>query len=243
MRSWRTPTGPLNDRPSGPSDCEPRKGTWGSPSAGSSPMTSRRCRTSSGSSGCSGRCAIACPKVGPGSRSCCSEPTQLDDRAQAELLLISAVTAVEVGDDDGALAAVEGMRTTRGAHRRSVSRERGCSWPSRGSCRSSMTSMARCEAASTALDGFRRQNEPFMAWAALTVGLLEMTLGRHDAARAHLAEANELGGQFGNQLARVGCTNTARLACREGGSPRRGSSAAGGVGGRERGHASSASRP
>jgi ATP/maltotriose-dependent transcriptional regulator MalT len=54
------------------------------------------------------------------------------------------------------------------------------------------------QAASTALAGFRRQNEPFRAWAALTVGLLEMTLGRHDVARGHLTEASELGGQFGN---------------------------------------------
>ena len=46
-RSWRTPTGPRNDRPSGPSACEPRRRTCGSPSAGSSPTTSRRCRTCS----------------------------------------------------------------------------------------------------------------------------------------------------------------------------------------------------
>ena len=31
------------------------------------------------------------------------------------------------------------------------------------------------QAAVTALEGFREQDDPFMAWAALTVGLLEMT--------------------------------------------------------------------
>ncbi len=72
------------------------------------------------------------------------------------------------------------------------------SWQSRGSCRSSTTSTARCSAASTALDGFRQQNEPFMAFAALTVGMVEMALGRFEAARAHLTEVNELGGQFDN---------------------------------------------
>ena len=38
----------------------------------------------------------------------------LDDRARAELLFTSAVTAVEVGDDDSALAAVEGLRRLEG---------------------------------------------------------------------------------------------------------------------------------
>ena len=80
-----------------------------------------------------------------------------------------------------------------------------------------MTSTARCEAASTALDGFRQQNEPFMALAALTVGMLEMTLGRHDAARAHLTEANELGGRFGNNWLESGArTQLASLAVRAG---------------------------
>ncbi len=56
-----------------------------------------------------------------------------------------------------------------------------------------------------------------MAWAALTVGLLEMTLGRHDAAREHLTEANELGGQFGNKWLESGArTQLASLAVRAG---------------------------
>ncbi len=73
------------------------------------------------------------------------------------------------------------------------------------------------QAASAALDGFRRQNEPFVGWAALTVGLLEMTLGRDDAAREHLTEANELGGQFGNTwLESAARTQLASLAVRAG---------------------------
>ena len=66
---------PSNDRPSGPSDCGPRKGTSRPPSVGSSLTTSRGCPTSSGSSGSSGRCAIACRKVEPGSKSYDAEPT------------------------------------------------------------------------------------------------------------------------------------------------------------------------
>jgi hypothetical protein len=56
-----------------------------------------------------------------------------------------------------------------------------------------------------------------MAWAALTVGLLEMTLGRPDAAREHLIVANDLGGQFGNKwLESAARTQLATLAVRAG---------------------------
>ncbi len=122
---------------------------------------------------------------------------ELEERAQAELLLISAVTAVEVGDDDSAQAAVEGIERLEGRiddpYLESAA-QLAVSWflPTVDDFDGAL------RAASTALDGFRRQNEPFMAWAALTVGLLEMTLGRYDAAREYLTEADELGGRFGN---------------------------------------------
>ena len=121
----------------------------------------------------------------------------LDDRAQAELLFTSAVTAVEVGDDEHALAAVEGLERLEGrvddpylvsaAHL-------AVSWilPISDDFDGAL------QAASTALDGFRRQNEPFMAFAALTVGMVEMALGRDEAARTHLIQVVELGGQFDN---------------------------------------------
>jgi predicted ATPase len=122
----------------------------------------------------------------------------LEDRAQAEVWLISAVTAVEVGDDDSAQAAVKGIERLEGRiddpYLKSAA-QLAVSWilPIDDDFDGAL------QAASTALDGFRQQNEPFRAWAALTVGLLEMTLGRHDAAREYLTEANELGGQFGNK--------------------------------------------
>ena len=159
----------------------------------------------------------------------------LEDRAQAELLLISAATALEVGDDDSAQAAVEGIDRF----------DRRIDDPYLDSAAQLAVSWilpivddfdGALQAASTALDGFREQNEPFMAWAALTVGLLEMTLGRHDAAREHLTEANELGGQFGNRWLESGArTQLASLAVRAG-QLDGGSSAADGVGRRERGH-------
>jgi predicted ATPase len=140
----------------------------------------------------------------------------LDERAQAELLLLSAVTAGEVGDDDGALAATDGLKRLEGR----------IADPSLESAARLAVSWIRpivddfdgaLEAAQLALDGFHRRNEPFTAWAALTVGLLELRLGRHEAARAHLAEASERGGRFGNRwLASVARTLLASLAVRTG---------------------------
>jgi tetratricopeptide (TPR) repeat protein len=122
----------------------------------------------------------------------------LDDRAQAELWLISAVTAVEVGDDEGAQAAVDRIQRLEGRigdpYLESVAQLARSWWlPTADDFEGAL------KAASTALDGFRRQDEPFRAWAALSVGVLEMVLGRHDAALEYLTEAEELGGQFGNR--------------------------------------------
>ena len=126
-----------------------------------------------------------------------SQADALDDRAQAELLFTSAVTAVEVGDDDSALAAVDGLA-------RLGERIDDPYLVSAAQLALSWTLPivddvdGAHQAASTALDGFRQQNEPFMAFAALTVGGLDMTLGRDDAAHAHLTEVNALGGRMGN---------------------------------------------
>ena len=121
----------------------------------------------------------------------------LGERARAELSFISIVTALEVGDDEGALSEVTGIERLAG----------GIDDPYLQSAAQLALAWVRplvddlegaLQAALAALDGFRRRNEPFLGWAAFTVGLLELTLGRHDAARLHLAEASALGGQLGN---------------------------------------------
>ncbi|TMA23558.1 MAG: DUF4062 domain-containing protein [Deltaproteobacteria bacterium] len=139
---------------------------------------------------------------------------ELNDRGQTELLLISAVTAVEVGDDDGALVALEGLERLEkridDPYLESAAKL-AVSWivPIRDDLDGAL------QAALAALDGFRQQNAPFKGWAALTVGILEMTLGRGDAARAHLTEARELGGQLGNHwLESSARTQLASLAVR-----------------------------
>jgi predicted ATPase len=121
----------------------------------------------------------------------------LDNRAQAELLFTSAITAVEVGDDDSALAAVDGLEGLEGRiddpYLESAA-QLALSW-----IRPIVDDLdGALQAASTALDGFRRQNEPIMAFAALTVGMVEMRLGRDEAAGTHLTEVDELGAQLDN---------------------------------------------
>jgi ATP/maltotriose-dependent transcriptional regulator MalT len=125
------------------------------------------------------------------------EADELGTTARAELLFTSAVTAVEVGDDERALSAVEGLEGLQGhiddPYLESAA-QLAISWilPLLGDFDGAL------RAASAALDGFRQQHEPFMAFAALTVGMLEAVLGRPDTARAHLVEVNELGGRFDN---------------------------------------------
>jgi hypothetical protein len=140
----------------------------------------------------------------------------LDDRARAELLFTSAVTAVEVGDDDSALAAVDGLRRLEGRivdpYLESAA-QLAISWilPIVDDFDGAL------HMASAALDGFRHQNEPFMAFAALTVGMVERALGRDEAARAHLTEVNKLGGQFDNNwLKSAARSQLAALAVRPG---------------------------
>ncbi len=121
----------------------------------------------------------------------------LDERARAEVLFTSAVTAVEVGDDAGALAAIDAIERFDGTvddpHLQSALRL-AVSWilPIRDD------SDGALEAASDALDGFRRRDEPFLAFAELTVGMLEMSLGRADNARPHLEQVDKLGSRYGN---------------------------------------------
>jgi predicted ATPase len=144
------------------------------------------------------------------------EADALDDRAQAELLFTSAVTAVEVGDDESALAAVDGLRQLEGRiddpYLESAA-QLAVSWilPIVDDFDGAL------HAASSALDGFRKLNEPFQAFAALTVGMVEAALGRHEDARAHLTEVYELGGQFDNiWLESTARTQLASLAVRDG---------------------------
>jgi predicted ATPase/class 3 adenylate cyclase len=124
---------------------------------------------------------------------------ELDDHGRAELLVASAITAIETGDDAGALAAAEGLE-----------RRGDVDDPYLDSLAQMMISWtlpivddldgAR-RAAAASLDGFRQQDEPYMASSAImTLGALEMVTGQHDAARDHLTEVAALGDQTGNEL-------------------------------------------
>ena len=121
----------------------------------------------------------------------------LDEHARAEVLFTWAVTAVEVGDD---ASRARGDRRHRAVGRPvddphlQSALQLAVAWtlPIRDDFDGALA------AASAALDGFRRRDEPFVAFAELTVGMLEMTLGRADSARPHLEQVDELGSRYGN---------------------------------------------
>jgi hypothetical protein len=121
----------------------------------------------------------------------------LDERARGELLFTSAVTSLEVGDDESALAAIDGLAGLVGhiddPYLESAA-QLAISWilPLLDDFDGAL------RAAYLALDGFRVQNDPFVAFAALTVGMVELAVGNDDAARAHLNMVDEFGGRFDN---------------------------------------------
>jgi ATP/maltotriose-dependent transcriptional regulator MalT len=140
----------------------------------------------------------------------------MDDHARAEVLFTWSVTAVEVGDDDGAVAAVEDIKRLE---ERIDDPYLQCALQLAVAWTLPIVDDydGALEAASAALTGFRQQNDPFVAFAALTVGMLEMTFGRDDSAREYLLEVNELGAQFGNTwLESSARTQLASLAVRAG---------------------------
>jgi predicted ATPase len=120
-----------------------------------------------------------------------------DLHAQAEVLFTWAVTSVEVGDDDGGLAAIDGIRGLAAGlddPQLASALQLAIAWtlPILDDFEGAL------RAASAALSGFREQNEPFVAFAALTVGMLETTFGRDDLGRQHLTEVVTLGERYGN---------------------------------------------
>jgi predicted ATPase len=136
----------------------------------------------------------------------------LSDRARAEVLLIATATAVEVGDDDSAVAARQGMQAVEGTaadpYLQSAT-QLAVAW----TLPIAEDFAGALKAAVAARDGFSRENEPLQAWAALTVGLLEMALGRYDAADGPLTEAVQLGHELGNEWLELGArTQLASLA-------------------------------
>jgi predicted ATPase len=123
---------------------------------------------------------------------------ELHERGQAQLALIAAVTTVEVGDDDGAMAAFERIESLHDLDDPFLTSalQLAVSWilPIVDDFDGSR------EKASAALDELRAQGEPMVAFATLTVGMLEMLYGNHDVARTLLTEASDFGRQFDNNL-------------------------------------------
>jgi predicted ATPase len=117
---------------------------------------------------------------------------------RAELLWTAAATGVEVGDDQAALAARERLAPLLDGIRDPFLHavcQLIMAWTSEivadfdGALRGALVS----------LEQLRGQDEPFWtALAAYSAGLVEMTVGRHDDALRHLAEARDLAERFDN---------------------------------------------
>jgi ATP/maltotriose-dependent transcriptional regulator MalT len=131
-------------------------------------------------------------------------------------LFTAAVTAVEVGDDDSALAAVEAIRRIDGPIEDPAlagALQLAISWtvPILDDFEGAL------QDATDALDGLRRADDPLAPFAMLTVGMLEMALGQNDRARDNLSEVDALGAELGNNwLESTARTQLAVLAVRSG---------------------------
>jgi predicted ATPase len=126
-----------------------------------------------------------------------SRSDELDDLGRAELYVSAAVTAAEVGDDDGARSALQGIEALGPlvGDRSLLSGARlAASWvlPMDGDLAGALA------AAMEARDGFRALHEPFEGWATFSVGLLQLVMGDLDEAARSLREAEALGARFGN---------------------------------------------
>jgi predicted ATPase len=122
----------------------------------------------------------------------------LDARAQAEVRFTQVVTATAVGDDVEAVTAADAIpslvdqiadSTLRNALHLAFSWSR----PIEGDFEGSL------EAATRAYEGFAENHDAFIAFAALTVGMLRTALDQDDEGRRFLVEAAELGSRFGNR--------------------------------------------
>ena len=114
------------------------------------------------------------------------------------MLFTEAVTAVAVGEDcrrdrcrRGDPAVIDRIDEPACA---ALSSSR-----SRGAFRSSMTSTERSRPRRPRMRDSRSTSDAFVAFAALTVGMLETALGRDDTARASPARGRRAGTRFGNR--------------------------------------------
>ena len=124
--------------------------------------------------------------------------SDLDEMGRFELLLTSANTSIEVGDDDQALAAARAIEGFEGRIDDPVLNswaQLSLAWirPIEGDLDGAI------EAAHRSLEGFRGLAEPFMTGSAImTVAMLEVTRGRPEVARPLLLEVQEIAAQFHN---------------------------------------------
>jgi ATP/maltotriose-dependent transcriptional regulator MalT len=137
------------------------------------------------------------PGVRPWLEQMLPEAGSLDTRARAELLWTAGITAIDMGDDEAAQQAVQGLKPLlaeiRDPFLRATS-ELIIAWslPISGDFDEAWREAAE------SLDQLRHQDEPvFTVIAAFTVGLMETDIGRYHDARRHLGEVSDLADAYG----------------------------------------------
>ena len=121
--------------------------------------------------------------------------SDLDERAAAELLFMAADTAVEVGDDAGGLAALEAIQPR--ITQVNDPRLRNILWLAVAWTLPIIDDVdGALEAATRAYEGFAEDRDSFVASAALTLGMVKMSLGDYEAARPYVLEADVVGSRF-----------------------------------------------
>ena len=113
----------------------------------------------------------------------------------AELLFMAADTAVEVGDDAGGLAALEAIQPR--ITQVNDPRLRNILWLAVAWTLPIIDDVdGALEAATRAYEGFAEDRDSFVASAALTLGMVKMSLGDYEAARPYVLEADVVGSRF-----------------------------------------------
>jgi len=140
----------------------------------------------------------------------------LDDRARAEMLFTWAVTTCAIGEDDNSLTAAAGIQRLQPViddPSLANALNLALSWtlPILDDIAGART------VALSALAGFQQQNDPFAGAAAMTVGMIEMSLGHDEVANSYLREVKSVGDRFNNTwLMSTAGTQLATLAVRGG---------------------------
>lgn len=126
------------------------------------------------------------------------DPSRLDESSRGDVMFTAALTAVEVGDDAGAITALDGIRQVIDdvddpALRDLLNLAIAWALPILDDLGGAL------DAATRAAAGFAERNDPSAALCPITLGTLQLALGNDDTARPHLMYAEQIGMRIGSE--------------------------------------------